>query len=38
MIKVAQRKSKDVPGLLWIIAAAFIIYFAVHPLKEIFGL
>jgi AGZA family xanthine/uracil permease-like MFS transporter len=37
MIKVAQRKSKDVPGLLWIIAAAFIIYFAVHPLKELLG-
>jgi len=24
--------------LMWIIAAAFTIYFAVHPLKELFGL
>ena len=38
VIKIAQRKTKDVPGLLWIIAAAFVIYFAVHPLKELLGL
>ncbi|MGA0002593.1 MAG: NCS2 family permease [Candidatus Nanopelagicales bacterium] len=37
-IKIAQRKSKEVSGLMWIIAAAFMIYFAVHPLKELFGL
>ena len=38
IIKIAQKKSKDVPGMLWIIAAAFTIYFAVHPLKELLGL
>ncbi|MEI6405503.1 MAG: NCS2 family permease [Actinomycetes bacterium] len=38
VIKVAQRKSKEVPAMLWIIAAAFFIYFAVHPLKEMLGL
>jgi len=38
IIKIAQRKTKDVPGLLWVIAAAFVIYFAAHPLKELFGL
>jgi AGZA family xanthine/uracil permease-like MFS transporter len=37
-IKIAQRKSKEVSGLMWVIAAAFMIYFAVHPLKELFGL
>ena len=37
-IKVAQGKSKEVSGLMWVIAAAFMIYFAVHPLKEAFGL
>ncbi|MCF8553241.1 MAG: NCS2 family permease [Candidatus Nanopelagicales bacterium] len=36
-IKIAQGKSKEISGLLWIISAAFVIYFAVHPLKEIFG-
>ena len=36
-IKIAQGKSKEISGLLWIIAAAFVIYFGVHPLKEIFG-
>ena len=35
---IAQRKSKEVSGLMWIIAAAFMIYFAVNPLKGLFGL
>ena len=38
VIKIAQRKSKDVSGMLWIIAVAFTVYFAVHPLKELLGL
>ena len=38
VIKVAQKKTKDVSGMLWIIAVAFTIYFAVHPLKELLGL
>ena len=37
-IKVAQRKSKEVSVLMWIIAAAFLIYFAIHPLKGLLGL
>jgi AGZA family xanthine/uracil permease-like MFS transporter len=37
-IKIAQGKAKEVSGLMWVIAAAFTIYFAVHPLKELFGL
>lgn len=36
-IKVAQGKSKEVSGLMWVIAAAFLIYFGIHPLKELFG-
>ena len=36
-IKIAQGKSKEVSGLMWIIAAAFMIYFGIHPLKELFG-
>jgi AGZA family xanthine/uracil permease-like MFS transporter len=36
-IKIAQRKSKEVSGLMWIIAAAFVIYFAINPLKGLFG-
>lgn len=38
LIKIAARKTKEVPAMLWIIAAAFTLYFAVHPLKELFGL
>jgi AGZA family xanthine/uracil permease-like MFS transporter len=37
-IKIAQGKSKEVSGLMWVIAAAFMIYFAVNPLKGLFGL
>jgi AGZA family xanthine/uracil permease-like MFS transporter len=37
-IKIAQGKSKEISGLLWIIAAAFTIYFAVHPLKGLLGM
>lgn len=37
-IKIAQGKSKEISGLLWIIAAAFVIYFAVHPLKGLLGM
>ena len=37
-IKIAQGKSKEVSGLMWIIAAAFMIYFAVNPLKGLFGI
>jgi len=36
-IKIAQGKSKEVSGLMWVIAAAFMIYFGIHPLKELFG-
>ena len=38
VIKVAQRKTSQVNGMLWIIFAAFTIYFAVHPLKELFNI
>lgn len=38
IIKIAQKKSQEVPGMLWVIATAFTIYFAVHPLKELLGL
>ena len=38
LIKVTQGKSKDVSGMLWLISAAFVLYFAVHPVKELLGL
>ena len=38
VIKIAARKTKDVPVMLWVIAAAFALYFAVHPLKEVLGI
>jgi AGZA family xanthine/uracil permease-like MFS transporter len=38
IIKIAQRRTSEVNPLLWVIAAAFTVYFAVHPIKELFGL
>jgi adenine/guanine/hypoxanthine permease len=37
IIKIAQRDTKSVPALLWVIFAAFLIYFGIHPLKELFN-
>lgn len=37
VIKIAQRQAKEVSPLLWIIFAAFVIYFGIHPLKELFN-
>ena len=38
LIKVSQGKSRDISGMMWVISAAFVVYFAVHPLKELLGL
>ena len=38
IIKVAAGKSREVKLLMWFVAAAFAIYFGIHPIKELFGL
>jgi len=37
IIKIAQRQAKSISPLLWIIATAFVVYFAIHPIKELFN-
>lgn len=37
IIKIAQRKANEVSPLLWVIFAAFVIYFGIHPIKELLG-
>jgi AGZA family xanthine/uracil permease-like MFS transporter len=38
IIKIAQRRTSEINPLLWVIAAAFTVYFAVHPIKALFGI
>ena len=38
LIKIAQRQAKSISPLLWIIAAAFVVYFGIHPIKELFNI
>ena len=38
IIKIAQRRTSEISPLLWVIAAAFTVYFAVHPIKALFGI
>ena len=35
LIKVVRGKVAEVPPLLWVIAALFVVYFAIHPLTEL---
>lgn len=38
VIKLATGKSKDIAPLMWVVSAAFVLYFAIHPVKELLGL
>ena len=37
LIKVARGKAAQVHALMWLIAVMFVLYFAIDPLKQIFG-
>ena len=38
VIKAANGKAKEVKPLMWVVAALFVVYFAIHPIKELLGL
>ena len=38
VIKLATGKARDVQPLMWVVSALFVVYFAIHPIKELFGL
>ena len=38
VIKAANGKSKEVKPLMWLVSALFVVYFAIHPIKELLGL
>ena len=37
VIKIFQGKAKDVNWLMWVIAIAFAVYFAIDPIQQVFG-
>lgn len=37
VLKVATGKSKSIHPLLWVVAAAFVVYFATSPIKDLLG-
>lgn len=38
LIKVAKGKSREVHALMWVVAALFVLYFALGPIKSLLGL
>jgi adenine/guanine/hypoxanthine permease len=38
ILKLATGRAKEVHGLLWVTAGAFVIYFASSPIKDLFGI
>ncbi|GAA1259930.1 hypothetical protein GCM10009677_08780 [Sphaerisporangium rubeum] len=38
LIKAVKGKAREVHPLLWVVAILFVIYFAIGPLKILFGL
>jgi len=37
VIKVAQGKARSIHLLLWIITVLFVVYFAISPIRAVFG-
>ena len=37
LIRIVTGRWREVPGLLWVISAAFVVYFAINPLSELLG-
>ena len=37
LIKAVQGKSAQVHPLLWVVAALFVVYFAIDPMEQLLG-
>ncbi len=37
LLQVATGKARTIPPLMWVVAAAFIVYFAIHPISAVLG-
>jgi AGZA family xanthine/uracil permease-like MFS transporter len=38
VFRAFQGRAREIHPLLWIVSALFLLYFAVHPLRELFGI
>jgi AGZA family xanthine/uracil permease-like MFS transporter len=37
LLKATQGKAREVSPLLWVIAALFVLYFAIDPVRSLLG-
>jgi AGZA family xanthine/uracil permease-like MFS transporter len=37
IIKIATGKAREVNWLMWIVSGAFLVYFAIDPIRNLFG-
>ena len=37
LIKVVRGKIAEIHGLMWVVAALFVVYFAIDPVKQLLG-
>jgi adenine/guanine/hypoxanthine permease len=37
LLKIARGKAREVHPLLWVVAAFFLVYFAIHPIEVLLG-
>jgi adenine/guanine/hypoxanthine permease len=37
LVKVVRGKVREVHGLMWLVAALFVVYFAIAPLRQLLG-
>jgi len=36
-VKTVRGKASQIHPLMWVVAALFVVYFAIDPIKQIFG-
>ncbi len=37
LVKLVRGKSHEIHGLMWLVAALFVVYFAIDPIRQLFG-
>ena len=35
LLQIATGKTRQIPGLLWIVSAAFVVFFAIDPVTQL---
>ena len=37
ILKIATGKAREVNWLMWVVSGAFLVYFAIDPIRNLFG-